>query len=199
MSSQRTRSTSGGWSGKYKGYEFYAFDWTGNVGPYEVVLQERQNWRMGYAVKSINLREDGDWEAELKAEQEAERKAKEAKEKERAEKKAMFEKSQWVGQPKQRLDFTLTLVNVYEYEGTAYSYYGSPMHYIYIFRDTDGNFIVWKTQKSVIDWYDEDADEWVEAELGSVIDMRATVKEHGTYKDTKQTIINRPKINGIRI
>jgi hypothetical protein len=109
-----------------------------------------------------------------------------------------FSGSEWLSEPKKRINLDLTLVNVYEYEGMSYSYYGSNMHYIYTFRDEDGNCLVWKTQKSVIDWYDEDRDEWVTAEVGSKVSMRATVKDHNTYKDIKQTIITRPKVSAIR-
>lgn len=91
---------------------------------------------------------------------------------------------------------TLVLVNDYMYEGCAYSYYDSGIRHIYTFRDENGNCIVWKTQK-VIDFYDKESDEWVDAEVGDTVKMRATIKEHGEYRGTKQTVITRPKIDGI--
>jgi hypothetical protein len=48
-----------------------------------------------------------------------------------------------------------------------------------------------------LDWYDEDGDEWVDAEIGSTVTMRATVKDHSEYKGTKQTVITRPKVSHI--
>jgi hypothetical protein len=45
--------------------------------------------------------------------------------------------------------------------------------------------------------WDED-DRWVDADEGDTVIMRATVKEHGEYKGTKQTVITRPKIAEIR-
>lgn len=184
LTAKDEHADAGYWEGDYATINFWSIDWTGNVGPYKVTINEHRHFNKGCNVVSIDLRPEGEYEAEV----EFERRMRELRD---------FSGSEWVAQPKKRLDMSLTLVNAYEYEGAAYSYYGSHMHYIYTLRDEQGNCIVWKTQNS-LEWYDEDADEWVDAELGSVIDMRATVKEHSEYRGTKQTIINRPKINAIR-
>lgn len=136
---------------------------------------------------SIDLRDHDEYQAELDAE---------------AKLKAMrdFSGSEWVAEPKKRLDLTLTLVNDYEYVGQSYSYYDDGTRHIYTFRDEDGNCIVWKTSNPLGMWQEgeEGRDEWVYAdEMGDVVKMRATVKEHSEYKGTKQTVITRPKIAAI--
>jgi len=173
----------GYWSGQYTSREFFAENWAGNIGPYRVKLQKRYNWNVGFAIKSIELRPADEYEAEL----EDERMMRELRD---------FSGSEWVAEPKKRLDLDLTLVNDYVYEGCSYSYYDSGVRHVYTFRDGDGNCIVWKTQKA-IDCYDEDTDEWTEAEVGSKVTMRATVKQHSEYRGTKQTIITRPQIKAI--
>lgn len=171
------------WNGDYGRKDFYSKDFCGNVGKYFVVLNWYAHFNDRYTVKSIELRDKDEYEAELEAE---------------AKLKAMrdFSGSEWVAQPKKRIDLTLTLVNDYMYEGCSYSYYDNGIRHIYTFRDEQGNCFVWKTQK-VIDWYDEEREEFVDAKIGSVITMKATVKEHNEYKGTKQTVITRPTIKAI--
>jgi hypothetical protein len=171
------------WQGDYGRKDFYAKDFIGNVGKYRVELNWYAHFNDRYTVKSIDLRDPEEYQAELDAE---------------AKLKAMrdFSGSEWVAEPKRRLDLTLTLVNDYVYEGCSYSYYDDGTRHIYTFRDADGNCFVWKTQK-VIDCYDEQTEEWTDAEVGDTIVMKATVKEHSEYKGTKQTVITRPKIAAI--
>lgn len=174
----------GFWEGNYTTLCFWGIDYEGNIGKYHVVINEHFRFNMGYNVVSIDLRDPEEYQAELDAE---------------AKLKAMrdFSGSEWVAEPKKRLDITLTLVNDYVYEGCSYSYYDDGTRHIYTFRDADGNCFVWKTQK-VIDFYDDDAEEWTDAEVVDTIQMKATVKEHSEYKGTKQTVITRPKIIAIR-
>lgn len=171
------------WYGEYGRKDFYAKDFIGNVGKYRVELNWYAHFNDRYTVKAIDLRDADEYKAELDAE---------------AKLKAMrdFSGSEWVAEPKKRLDLTLTLVNDYVYEGCSYSYYDDGTRHIYTFRDADGNCFVWKTQK-VIDCYDEQTEEWTDAEIGDTIEMKATVKEHSEYKGTKQTVITRPKIAAI--
>jgi hypothetical protein len=79
--------------------------------------------------------------------------------------------------------------------GTVRAYDNGTRH-IYTLRDEDGNCYVWKTSQPMGMW-DED-DRWVDADEGDTVIMRATVKDHGEYKGTKQTVITRPKIAEIR-
>lgn len=171
------------WQGDYGRKDFYSRDYVGTIGRYYVELNWYAHFNDRYTVKVIELRDADEYQAELDAE---------------AKLKAMrdFSGSEWVAEPKKRIDFTLTLVNDYVYEGCSYSYYDDGTRHIYTFRDADGNCIVWKTQK-VIDCYDKDSEEWTDAEVGDTIEMKATVKEHSEYKGTKQTVITRPKIAAI--
>lgn len=177
----------GGWNGNYKTIDFTSTNYEGNIGKYYVVLNEFWHFNRRCTVVSIDLRDHDEYQAELDAE---------------AKLKAMrdFSGSEWVAEPKKRLDLTLTLVNDYEYVGQSYSYYDDGTRHIYTFRDEDGNCIVWKTSNPLGMWQEgeEGRDEWVYAdEMGDVVKMRATVKEHSEYKGTKQTVITRPKIAAI--
>lgn len=177
----------GGWNGNYKTIDFTSTNYEGNIGKYYVVLNEFWHFNPRYTVVSIDLRDADEYEAELDAD---------------AKLKALrdFSDSEWVSEPKKRLDLSLTLVNEYEYEGYTYSYYDSATSYIYTLRDDDGNCIVWKTKNPLAMWVEGESghDEWVEAEVGDTIQMKATIKEHGEYKGTKQTVVTRPKITEIR-
>lgn len=177
----------GGWEGDFSHVYFWARGYEGNIGKYHVVLNEYKHFNFRYTVKSIDLRDADEYQAELEAE---------------AKLKAMrdFSGSEWVSEPKKRIDLSLTLVNEYEYEGYTYSYYDSATSYIYTLRDDDGNCIVWKTKNPLAMWVEDESghDECVEAEIGDTIQMKATIKEHGEYKGTKQTVVTRPKITEIR-
>jgi len=155
----------------------------GNLGKYYISIQDEHNTSANcFTVDEIRLRD----EAEVDAEREAEAAAK-AKE---DAIKAGFAAGVYVGEPKKRFDFTLTLASDHEFEG----YYG--LTHVYEFADEDGNCIVWMTGNP-IECYDEESDQWVYAEVGDKIEMKATVKEHKEYKGIKQTMVNRPKINRI--
>jgi len=176
----------GGWNGNYKTIDFTSTNYEGNIGKYFVVLNEFWHFHVRYTVVSIDLRDADEYQAELEAE---------------AKLKALrdFSGSEWVAEPKKRIEFELTLVNDYVYDGCTYSYYDSGVRHIYTFRDGHGNCIVWKTSNPLGVWVEDEngCEEWVEAEIGDTVTMKATVKEHGEYKDTKQTVITRPKIAAI--
>lgn len=176
----------GEWKGDYKTVYFWGIDYEGNIGRYHVVINKHFRFHMGYNVVEISLRPAGEYEAELEAE---------------AKLRAMrdFSGSEWVGEPKQRLDMSLTLVNDYEYEGRRYSYYDTSTAHIYTLRDDDGNCIVWRTKNLIyVDREDEKGRmRWKLAEVGSRVTMRATVKEHGEYRGIRQTVITRPKVQDI--
>lgn len=173
----------GCWEGDYATVNFWAMDYVGNIGKYRVTINEYKHFNMRFTVKSIDLRDPEEYQAELDAEA-------------RMRELRDFSRSEWVAEPKKRIDLTLTIVNDYEYVGRSYSYYDDGTRHIYTLRDEDGNCIVWKTSQPMGMW-DED-DRWVDADEGDTVTMRATVKEHGEYKGTKQTVITRPKIAEIR-
>lgn len=81
--------------------------------------------------------------------------------------------SEWVGEKKQRLNMRVQLV----FKTTVEGYYG--LTHIHKFEDEDGNVFVWFGTRAI------------DAEQGDWIDIRATVKDHSTYKDVKQTVLTR--------
>lgn len=149
----------------------------GNVGKYSVTLNDLMSH--GCICSEITLRDEAEVEAERKAEEDAKAQLDAFK--------AGFEAGSYVGQPKKRIDFVLTLASQRVFDG----YYGRTS--IYEFADENGNCIVWFTG-NVVECYDEESDQWVYAEVGDKVTMRATVKEHSEYKGIKQTVITRPKI-----
>ena len=189
------RHYEGQWNGKYKTIEFWGRSYVGTIGKYNVEVEEHYHFGFGHNVAEISLRDKDEYEAELEEERKREEEKLEA-ERERKE-RLDFSGSEWVAEPKKRLNMRLTLVNVYEYEGRKYSYYDDATSFIYTFRDENGNCIVWKTKNAIAVYDDENSANDVFAEVGDTIEMKATVKEHGEYRGTKQTVINRPAIQRI--
>lgn len=92
-------------------------------------------------------------------------------------KKAERQKSEYVGQVKDKLNLTVQLVASPSYD----SAYGTC--YIYIMKDESGNIFVWKTNK------------YVKYEIGSILNVKGTVKEHSEYRDEKQTVLTRCSVS----
>lgn len=80
-----------------------------------------------------------------------------------------------IGALGQRITLTLTCDHVIEFDGM----YGSV--YINLLRDADGNRIVYKGSKWLID-------------KGATANVKATIKDHGERDGERQTIIARPTI-----
>lgn len=173
----------GCWEGDYKVIGFTSQDFEGNVGKYHVVLNEYWHFNRACSVVSIDLRPADEYEFECWLRE-----------------LGRFEGSEWVAEPKKRLDLELTLVRDYSYERHAYrsNYYTETAH-VYTLADADGNCYVWKTA-SCLEREHEDEDgsiESVVAEPGDKVRMRATVKEHSEWKGVKQTVITRPKVEEV--
>ncbi len=88
------------------------------------------------------------------------------------------ETSQHVGTVGQRLEIPVTVQRVGSYERQRYMSHYAETVWIVTMVDAAGNQIVSKTPN-----FNE--------EVGSTFVLRATVKAHDTYKDTKQTVVNR--------
>jgi len=92
--------------------------------------------------------------------------------------------SNWVGQPGNKMDLTLTVKSIRTMESQfnyGYSRYGNPMVDIVNFIDKNGNRFTWFTSgKSVLD-------------EGKTYTGKATIKKHNEYKGIKSTIITRYK------
>ena len=118
----------------------------------------------------------------IRQEKEAERLAEEARIK--AEKAI----SQHVGEIKQRMTIKATFIRSAHYEVKSFYGYGMETRYIHIFKDADGNVLIWKTgsplDRNIID-------------EGDLVELTGTVKEHSEYKDEKQTVLTRCKVKAM--
>lgn len=173
----------GCWEGDFKVIGFTSQDFEGNVGKYHVVLNEYWHFNRACSVVSIDLRP--------KAEIEFEAKMREL---------AKFENSEWVAEPKKRIDLELTLVRDYQYERKEYgSWSRYETAHVYTLADSEGNCFVWKTAKLIEQETELEDGEIVStcAEVGDKVTMRATVKEHSEYRGVKQTVITRPKVEEV--
>ena len=81
----------------------------------------------------------------------------------------------WIGEVGGRQEFRLTVEKELQFEGR----FGTT--FIFILRDAEQNVIVYKGSVFL-------------AERGQVVDIKATIKEHGQRDGVKQTLITRPKL-----
>lgn len=94
-----------------------------------------------------------------------------------------------IGEIGKRMTVRVTFKKSYEYVDYKFSYYGTT-HFIHTFEDHGGNTIVWKST-NMVEYVDGDECKFIPT--GSVVDLTGTVKEHGMYKDTEQTVVTRCK------
>ena len=87
--------------------------------------------------------------------------------------------SQYIGAVGDKLETTVTLTKIHTYE-THFTYYGE-LNYIYKFKDTNGNTLIWKTSHKDI-------------EESKTYKISGKIKEHSEYNGDKQTILTRCKI-----
>lgn len=95
------------------------------------------------------------------------------------------ENSQWVGNEGDKIETTVTVMNIGSFETQSYaSTYYTTIKYVYTFRDENGNTLTWFTT-SPKDW-----EEWGQ---GSTHKIKATIKGHKEYNGEKQTVLTRVK------
>ena len=133
-----------------------------------------------------------EWEAK---QAELDRIRKEVEEKAEAERlaeeariKAQKAISQYVGQIGDKID----TVAIYDHSAYFTFKLGGWMEqtmYIHTFKDSAGNVLVWKTSSNSLPELNE----------GDRVQIRGTVKEHSVYKDEKQTVLTRCKVNAIGV
>ena len=87
----------------------------------------------------------------------------------------------WIGEPKEKGTWSGTLVRV----GGFHSQYGYTTVLTWV-EATTGATLVWKTGRPPADLTRED--------VGTVYEIKATIKGHTTYRDTKQTNVVRAKV-----
>lgn len=150
------------------GRTFTSTDYTGTIGRYEVHLNEFFHFNPRYTVVSIDA-----WIDELPD----------------------TSGSRWVGEVGERIERDVTYLGYGCYERPSFSGYGTDVVYIHRFADGDGNLLVWKTAAG-LDRVDEHGF-LVPIEAGTRLSLRGTVKAHGEYRGTKQTVLNRCKVTRI--
>lgn len=89
------------------------------------------------------------------------------------------EEGEFIGTIGQRLELDLKLTNTV----TLDTQWGNV--YLHLFEDQNNNLLIWKTNKFL--YYDE----W---DIGEIKTIKATIKDHDYYRDTKQTWIKNVKI-----
>lgn len=138
---------------------------------------KREKWEQEHAEEIARRK------AERKAKEEAERLAKEAEERERLAKKAI---SQFVGQIGDKVDLDVTLEKRAWFEIPSFRGFGTDTMHVYTFRDANGNALVWKTTSGT------------DAETGSRVHLKGTIKDHSEYDDEKQTVLTRCKVKEVQ-
>lgn len=96
----------------------------------------------------------------------------------------------------QKIKAEVTLVGIYEFTSYAFSYYGTT-NYIYTMKDSEGNVFVWKTTSFMsvkMGQNEHGDDQWYGIRKNDKISITATVKDHSTYKDEEQTVLQRVKV-----
>jgi hypothetical protein len=102
--------------------------------------------------------------------------------------------SNWVGTIGKRSTFeNVTVEAVVTVPCTSYSYNDRPSIDIYLMKDDAGNILVYKSKVG------QYCDNGMQVIKGSKVNITASVKEHGEYKEKKQTKIQRPKFNAIEV
>ena len=96
--------------------------------------------------------------------------------------------SQYVGQVGERLDLVVTFKKRSTYEIPSYEGWGTDTVGINVFRDDAGNCFIWKSTSAFFNIAE-----------GSQVRLRGTVKEHSDYKGTKQTILQRCKVDAVKL
>lgn len=128
-------------------------------------------------------------EAERAEREEAERREREERKRLEAERKAI---SQHIGTVGDKVALDVTYTGSASWEQPAFSGYGTETHYLHKFEDESGNVLTWKTTAH-LGWADEKG-YWHHPEDGTKVTISGRVKDHTTYNDQKQTVLQRCKV-----
>ena len=102
-------------------------------------------------------------------------------------KKVKESTSEHVGQVGDKLTVEVTYVHTASWENA----YGGWLNHtsvtnLHTFKDAKGNVYVWRTDK------------YIEADYGTKMEVKGTIKEHSEYKGIKQTVLTRCKIEEVK-
>ncbi len=153
---------------------------------YEAKLEERRAKRR--AKWEEEHREELERQAREQEEREAQRKAEEERlrteqEAEEARKREQKLKSRYIGQVGDKIDCEAVFEFTAWYTVKSFYGYGEDTIYIHNFRAGDDK-LIWKTSKGCFQNLNE----------GDRIRIKGTVKEHKEYKEEKQTILTRCRV-----
>lgn len=136
--------------------------------------------KMAYSLETYGKLTDKQTEAVRKCiQKDAERKAAW-----KAQADALDAARQHLGTVGGKIDLELTIKRVVKIQGMSFGYYDSGITYLYIMEDSQRNVVTYKGNSNAMPVGDV---------AGVQLKLRATVKEHGVYQNTKQTVIQRPK------
>lgn len=155
--------------------------WIERTPEYQAKLDARREAKMKAQAEAIAKAQ-----AEKEAKAEAERLAKEAEEKAR---KAI---SQYVGNVGDKINAVVTYAGSAHFTVKSFRGFGTDTMYVHFFLDDKQNKLVWKTSKSLGTWLDNG--DWLHYEEGDTVTLKGTIKEHSEYKDEKQTVLTRCKV-----
>lgn len=93
--------------------------------------------------------------------------------------KLAADRSQWVGNVKQRRTFELTMTRTTSWETD----YGTTV--LHVFEDVDGNVFTWCSSTGR------------KCEVGDEVSVTGTIKRHGKYHEVKQTELTRCKVSAL--
>lgn len=100
----------------------------------------------------------------------------------------------YIGTAGEKLTIEATLVGEFEFETTLG---WMTQHFtIYSFRDDGGSKLIWKTSSVLKTKEDKDGNCYY-IQKGDRVKITGTVKEHSTYKDEEQTVLQRVKVNEV--
>lgn len=171
---------------KFTGWKCYKCGGTGKVQgtwkeytPEYAAKLEAKRQAQWEAQKQAWAEEEAKREAERKAKEEAEAKAKAEEEARRAAQKAI---SNFVGAVGEKIEFDGILEKNVWFDVPSFRGYGTDTMHIYIFRDANGNALVWKTNKGL------------GIENGTRVHVKGAIKDHNEYDSEKQTVLTRCKV-----
>lgn len=178
---------------KYTGWSCYKCGGTGKI--WSKWIERTPEYQAKLDAKREAKREAHRAEEEAKRAEwerkEAERRAED--ERRKAEEMARKAISQYVGNVGDKCNTEATYAGSAHFEVKSFSGYGTETMYVHNFVDDNGNRLVWKTTKALGTWLDNG--DWLRHEEGERVILKGTIKERKEYKDEKQTVLTRCKLN----
>lgn len=96
--------------------------------------------------------------------------------------KASKSTSKHIGVIGEKLEMVVYYTHTTSWDNNYGGYWNSGVTNLHTFKDADGNVFTWKTDK------------YIEADYGTQVILKGTVKEHSEYKGIKQTVLTRCQV-----